>query len=126
MKSTGAPVPARMKLVPSGVVARVHPGATVSAMQVPELLEVLIAVADAMMRAAADGSAKRHDQLVRRWRVADLEMYGQIVRAAAFVILVHQRDHDRRVRPAAQIGEGKIGLGADGTAIMVAEMQRMD
>src|SRR5437764_8327746 len=125
MKSTGAPDPARMKLVPSSPTARAHPGVAVSAMQVPKFLEVLVAVANAVMRATADRRAERDHQLVWCRRIADLEMHRQIMRAPSLVILVHQRDHDRRVRPTAQVGEGKIGLGADGAAIMIAEMQRV-
>src|SRR5258708_3695046 len=111
MNSTGVPDPARMKPVPSGAgPCPAHADAKTSAMPAPQFLEVLVGVADAVRRMTADRRAKRDHQLVRRRRIADLEMHGQVMRAPSFVVLVHKRDHDRRVRPAAQIGEGKIGL----------------
>jgi hypothetical protein len=48
------------------------------------------------------------------------------MRAPTFVILVHQRDHDRSVRPAPCVAEGEIGFGTDRLTVMIAEAQRVD
>ena len=79
-----------------------------------------------MMRPAADGRAKRHDNLIGGRRIGDRRLDRQIMRATAFVVLVHERNHDRRVGRSARIAEGQIGLGADGVAIVITEPERVD
>src|SRR3569832_128837 len=91
---TGAPKPARMKPVPSGALLRII---AASAMQISQLLQVLVAVADAVVRTATDRCAKRHHQLVRGRCVADLEMHCEIMGAATYVDHIQQQEQDRRV-----------------------------
>src|SRR5438445_615720 len=48
------------------------------------------------------------------------------MRAPPFVVLVHQRDHDRRVGGTARVAEGEIGFRTDGMSIKIAEAKRMN
>ena len=89
-------------------------------------LDVLIAVADAVMRAAAVGGAQNHDQFVMAGRVGDRKLHGQVMRTASGVVLVHQGHLDLRAGGAADIGEAKIGLGPHRLAVKVAKAQGVD
>jgi len=95
-------------------------------MEVLQGFEVLVTIADAVMRSPADGSAERDHQFVRGRGIGNGEMDGEVMGAAALIQFVHQGDHDWGVRPAAHIGEGQIGFGAHGAAKMVAEVQGVD
>src|SRR5262245_36110342 len=87
-----------------------------------ELTQVLISVADAMMRAPAE----RHQDFVMRRGIGDGEMDGEIMRAHALIRLVHQGNHHRRIGGPTDIGEGEVTLGADRLAVMIAETQSVD
>ena len=91
-----------------------------------QFLMVLIPVANPVMRTAAERDAQGNHNLMRGRSIGDCEMDGQIMRAAAVIVLVDQRDHDRRIGPAARVAERQIGFRPHCRPVVIAKAQGVD
>ena len=91
-----------------------------------QILEVLIPVANAVVRPTRQRRAENHYDLIIARRIGDRELNGQIMRPTPRVVLVHQRHHNWCVGTAARVGESKVGLRPHGLTVEIPKAQRMN
>src|SRR5688500_3077850 len=95
IKTSGSPSPCEINAAPPRVLDRCGIGDVMA-----EFFEVLIAVADTVMRTAADQRAERDDDLVGRRCVRDRGLDGEVVRAPASAITFGRRSVRNLISPS--------------------------
>lgn len=76
--------------------------------------------------ASAVGGTEDYDDFFGTGRIFDVHLQRDVVRAQAFIILVHHRNLDGRAWATALIGKAQVALGLDGFTVMIAKAQGMD
>src|SRR5471032_782254 len=126
IRTSAGPSPATLYAVPSNtpfIDARL---VIVSCFIGPKLLQILIAVANPMMRPPANRCTQRNHKLIGAGGIDDRELDGEVMRAHAFITLVHERNSDRTVRTTTQIRKTQIALRTHRFAELVAKAQRVN
>src|SRR5471030_2673566 len=126
IRTSAGPSPATLYAVPSNTPFIGAWLVTVSCFTGPKLLQILIAVANTMMRPTANRCTQRNHELIGAGGIDDRELDGEVMRAHAFIALVHEWNSDRTVRTTTQIRKTQIALRTHRFAELVAEAQRMN